>query len=142
MINHPNRSKSDRKSPVIEGLRRLALVQLGSRDHLDDREFAKRVAVLAIRTSVPIALRAAASVHKNPVHQKALRDAANRCEQEPTESNVLEARSVAQQAYSAAGAKNSASDKSLAEFAEGVVRILIEMKVPGVQWLQLTEVAA
>src|ERR1700750_875710 len=42
-----------------KGLRRLAVAQLGSRDAIDDREFAKRVAELAIRKSVPEALRAA-----------------------------------------------------------------------------------
>ncbi len=45
-------------------------------------------------------------------------------------------------AYAAADAKKSARDKSLADFAEGVVQILIEMKAPGCQWLELTELAA
>src|SRR5690242_1611498 len=49
-----------------KGLRRLAVVQLGSRDALDDVEFTKRVAALSIRTCVPQALRAAASIHKDP----------------------------------------------------------------------------
>lgn len=51
-----------------KGLRRLALIQLGSRDHLDDKEFVRRVADLAIRKQVPIALRAAASIHKDAAH--------------------------------------------------------------------------
>ena len=72
------------KAARAKGLRRLAVAQLGSRDHLDDREFAKRVAQLAIRTCVPQALRAAASIHKDPAHVMALRDAANKCEREPT----------------------------------------------------------
>src|ERR1700722_17522478 len=54
------------------GLRRLAVAQLGSRDHVDDNEFANRVAELAIRTSVPLALRAAASINKNPADAQAL----------------------------------------------------------------------
>lgn len=38
------------KEARAKGLRRLALAQLGSRDHLDDVEFAKRVATLAIKS--------------------------------------------------------------------------------------------
>jgi hypothetical protein len=41
----------------------------------------------------------------------------------------------------AAAAKNSARDKSLADYAEHVVQILIDMKAPGCQWLPLTEAA-
>src|SRR6266700_803381 len=43
-------------------LRRLAVIQLGSKGHLDTKEFATRCAGLATKTSVPIALRAAASI--------------------------------------------------------------------------------
>ncbi|EJN07912.1 hypothetical protein PMI42_07442, partial [Bradyrhizobium sp. YR681] len=85
-----------------KGLRRLALAQLGSRDVLDDREFAKRVAALAIRVSVPVALRAAASIHKDPAHQQALRDAANKCESDPTEKSAREARTISVAARKAA----------------------------------------
>ena len=42
-------------------------------------------------------------------------------------------------AYAAAAA--AARDKILSDFAEDVVQILIDMKVPGVQWLPLTEAA-
>jgi hypothetical protein len=46
-------------------------------------------------------------------------------------------------AYAAdAYAARSARDTSLADFAEGVVQILIEMKAPGCEWLYLTEEAA
>ena len=34
-----------------------------------------------------------------------------------------------------------AADQVLSDFAEGVVRILVDMQVPGVQWLALTEAA-
>jgi hypothetical protein len=40
-----------------------------------------------------------------------------------------------------ADAKNSARDKSLADYAEHVVQILIDLKAPGCQWLPLTEAA-
>ena len=160
------------------GLRRLAVAQLGSRDHMDDNEFRKRVAELVIRTSVPTVLRYAASIHKSPEHMQALRDAANRCEVEGSRQSALDARKVAQEARAAAAADAAAyaaadaaaayaaayvyadaaayayadaaasaaayadaaaRDKSLADFAEGVVQILIEMKAPGCQWLALTE---
>ena len=125
--------------------------QARPRDHLDDKEFAKRVVKLAIRTCVPQALRAAASIHKDPKHVQAMRDAANKCEREPTEKNSRFAQGAATAAYAAAyaaaaatgaDAKKTARDKSLADFAEGVVQILIEMKAPGCQWLALTEIAA
>ena len=155
-----------------KGLRRLAVIQLGSKGHLDAKEFATRCAVLATKTSVPIALRAAASIHKDPAHVQALRDAANRCEIEGSQKSAQDARAVAQSAradaaaYDASDAASDAAayayaaaasdaaayaadtyayaarDKSLADFAEGVVQILIEMKVPGVQWLALTELEA
>ncbi len=168
-----------------KGLRRLAVIQLGSKGHLNAKEFATRCAVLAIKTSVPIGLRAAASIHKDPKHVQALRDAANRCETEGSRQSVLDAREVARSArrdadaasaayaaaatgaaayaaaaYAAAAADAAdasaaaaayaadaaadasaaaARDKSLADFAEGVVQILIEMKVPAIRWLALTE---
>jgi hypothetical protein len=196
-----------------KGLRRLALIQLGSVGHLDDQEFAKRCATLAIKTSVTLALRAAASIHKDPKHAQAMRSAAKVCETEGTRASALEAKKTtayaataaaaaaadadaayaatyaadaatyaataaaadaatyaatyaadaatyaataaataaayaayaadaATTAYAAYAAADAARDKSLADFAEGVVQILIEMGVPGVQWLQLTELAA
>ena len=45
-------------------------------------------------------------------------------------------------AYAADAAYAAATrDKSLADFAERVVQILIDMRVPGVQWLALAPVA-
>jgi hypothetical protein len=142
-----------------KGLRRLAVVQLGSKGHLDAKEFVTRCAVLATKTCVPAALRAAASIHKSPDHVKALRDAANRCEIEGSRQSALDAREIAKAARDAASADAYAyayadaaaayayaayaygggGDKSLADFAEGVVQILIAMDVPGAQWLPLTE---
>jgi len=135
------------------GMRRLALIQLGSADAVDDKEFARRVAELAIKTCVPTALRAAASIQKDQAHVKALMGAAKRCEKNPTRQNATQAIAVAdaaaRAAYAAhaahaadaayaAAAKKSRNDV-LGDFAEGVVQILIEMKAPGAQWLYLTE---
>ena len=182
-----NDSRWSSKEARANGLRRLAVAQLGSHDALDDREFAKRVVVLAIRTSVPLALRAAASVHKDPKHQEALREAANECGRDPIEKNAREARKTAAAAAyaasapaadaaaaaaaayaasapaadaaayaaaaadaaayaayaaarAAAAAAAAARDKSLADFAEGVVQILVDLKAPGCVWLPLTEI--
>ena len=158
------------KAARAAGLRRLAVAQLGSRDVLDDREFGKRVAELAIRKSAPSALRAAASLQKNAEHKDSLLKAANRCEVEGTRDAARSARTVARAAYAAAAADadadadadayaaaaayaaadaaaaadadaKKARDKSLADFAEGVVQILIEMKAPGCEFLALTEAA-
>lgn len=152
-----------------KGLRRLGLAQLGSKDTLDEKEFVRRVVDLAIRVKVPAALRAAASVHKDPRHQAALNAAAKKCESEANRSSAIEARDIARQAQYAAAAADAADaadaaaaaataaataaaaatyaaavrassrDEKLAEFAEEVVQILIELKAPGCQWLSLTE---
>jgi hypothetical protein len=41
-----------------------------------------------------------------------------------------------------AAAVAAAQDKLLSDFAEGVVQVLIEMKAPGCQWLDLVPVDA
>ena len=153
-----------------KGLRRLAIAQLGSKGVLDDKEFVKRVAELAIRKCVPNALRAAASIQKNQEHREKLIAAAFKCEAEGSRSSALEAKKVANgihaaaadaadaaaaaaaayaadaAAYAADAAAYAADayaarDTSLAAFAEDVVQILIDMKAPGCEWLDLTEAA-
>jgi hypothetical protein len=182
-LNDANWSSNEARA---KGLRRLALIQLSSAGHLDDREFAHRLAELAIRKAVPAALRSAASIQKDPKHKEALLHHANACESEGTRSAALEAKAAAAAdaaaayaayaaaayaAYAAAAAayaayaaaayaadaaaaaaadaadaaadadaaaaRKTARDKSLAEFAEAVVQLLIEMKAPGAQWLDL-----
>jgi len=215
-----------------KGLRRLAVAQLGSAGHLDEKEFVKRIATHAISVSVPLALRSAASIHKNAEHRAALIEAAVRCEKEQTKQAALDARNTAADAadaaadayaayaadaadayaayaaaaaaadayaaaaaaadaaadayaayadayaaaaadayaaYAAAAAAADAADayaadaaaaadayaadaadaaaaaardKVLSDYAEAIVQILIEMKAPGCQWLDLCEVAA
>ena len=119
------------------GLRRLALAQLGSKGVLDDREFVRRVVDMTIRRAVPVGLRAAARA--NPAHAAALEACAVRCEQEGARESCEEARRVARAAadaaYAAAAAR--ARDRMLAEYAEWIVEILIDMQSPGVQWLHL-----
>lgn len=61
-----NDSKWSSSQARAKGMRRLAIAQLGTADALDDKEFTRRVVDLAIRKSVPEALRAAATLCKNP----------------------------------------------------------------------------
>ena len=105
-----------------KGLRRLALAQLGSADGLDDQVFRGRVVEMTIRRAVPVALREAA--RRNPAHADALEAAAVRCEREGT-------------CASADYAASAARDRVLADYAEWVVEILIDLKAPGCQWLYL-----
>ena len=145
------------------GLRRLALAQLGSDGVLDEKEFVRRVVEHAIKVSVPEALRAAAKLVKGE-HKYKLLKAADACEADPSRANAVSAKETAYAAYAAAyayadsaaaydaaaadaaadadAAKNAARDASLAAYAEAVVQILIDMKAPGCQWLWLTEESA
>lgn len=149
------------------GLRRLAVAQLGSKGVLDDKFFTQRVVEMTIRRVVPIALRAAARV--NPAHAKALESAAVRCEREGTPDASAAAASAYASTYASASAYSSAyaataataaadaapsasaataadasagRDAVLGRFAEWVVEILIDMKAPGCQWLDLVPVEA
>ncbi len=148
-----NDARWSSKIARAKGLRRLAVIQLGSKGNLDEKEFAKRCAELATKTCVPAALRAAASINKQPKHKQALLDAANRCEIEGSRQSAEDARQVARAAAAAAAAyadaaaaaaaaADAARDKILSDFAEGVVQILIDMDVPGCEWLPLTELVA
>jgi hypothetical protein len=145
-----------------QGLRRLALAQLGSKGVLDDREFVHRLAEMTIRTVVPVALRSAAKL--DPRHRAPLLAAAERCEREGTRESAQAARFAAEAAYADAYAAASAAayaaayaasdadayaaadaaaadartrDRVLADYAESVVQILIAMQAPGCQWLDL-----
>ena len=191
-----------------KGLARLALVQLGSADAVDDREFSRRVAEMMIRVFVPVALRAAA--RRNPKHAEAMEAAAVKCERDGTVASAREAQAAADAAADAAYAADAAAyaacaadaaadayayaaddaaaasaaaadaayaaacaaadaayaadaadaaayaadaaaayaaaaadaastrDRVLADFAERVVQILVEIGAPGAQWLNLS----
>src|ERR1700678_467866 len=103
-----NDAKWSSNTARAKGLRRLALVQLGSAGHLDDHKFAKRVAKLAIQKAVPAALRAAASIHKDAKHREALLEHASICEREGTRQSALDAKKAADAAYADAAAYTSA----------------------------------
>ena len=125
-----------------EGLRRLAIAQLGSAGVLDEAEFVRRVVDVTIRRVVPLALRAAAT--RIPKHAEALEAAAVRCETEGTREAAREGERVARAAYAAAADTAAADaaaartrDRVLGQFAELVVEILIDMKAPGCEYLDL-----
>lgn len=156
------------------GMRRLALAQLGSAGTVDEVDFVRRVVEMTIRRFIPIALRAAASVHPLVEHQTAMEKAAVQCEQAVTLKDceaaskaaswaAVRAAWAASKAASWAGwaaskagwaavavaavaaaskaASWAAQDSLLSDFAEGVVQVLIEMKAPGCQWLDLVPVS-
>ena len=104
-------------------LRRLAIAQLGSAGVLDERKFVKRVATLAIKTCVPDALIAAASVCKNEVKRNAMLAAAKKCKKNGDRKSALEARKAAadaddDDAYKAAYYAADAADYGDADDAD------------------------
>ena len=155
----------DSNKSRAEGLRRLAIAQIGTRGAIDEDEFTRRVKTLTIRTVVPIALRVAAKKIGGERAQ-ALYDIADKCEANPTRENARRAEKIALDvtvaAYNAAynavavaaagyaadyaadaavtraanyAARATGSEKVLRDFAEGIVQILIDMKAPGCAWL-------
>jgi hypothetical protein len=98
------------KAARAKGLRRLALAQLGSAGVVDDHEFAKRVAELAIRKCVPAALRSAASIQKDPAHKSAMLQAASRCEKEGSREAAIEGKNAAYAASAASAAAAAAAN--------------------------------
>jgi hypothetical protein len=82
-----------------KGLRRLGLIQLGSAGNLDEQEFSKRTTLLAVNTSVPDALRAAAKL--NPAKAEILIYHADQC---AAVTDFKDARAAAYAASHAAGA--------------------------------------
>jgi hypothetical protein len=116
-----NDSSWSSKYTRAAGMRRLAVAQLGSKDILDDKEFARRCVELAIRKYVPKALRSAAPVAENAAHKVALEAAALRCETEGTQDAAKADRAAsaaaADAAYFVAAAYFAADAADAAYFA-------------------------
>ena len=109
-----------------KGLRRLALAQLGS-EVIDDADFNRRVLDVVIRRFVPIALRAAASVHPDEKHKLALAQAAKSCETEGSRAAWAAAEAAWAAAWAAAEAARAAARAAraaaqAAEAAEAAAR--------------------
>lgn len=131
------------KNARAQGMRKLAVLQLGTDQCFDDKDFVKRLALFTIKTIVPIALRAAIAVHFDNGHKMALEIAAVTCELAVTLPDAIKASEAASWAASwaaseaASEASEAASDKILNIMSEGASQILIDMGVPGVQFLDL-----
>ena len=123
-------------------LRRLAVAQLGS-DTIDQTKFSRLLAEKATRRIVPIALRAAASVHPEAKHRDALEAAAIRCESEGTADAAAADAAAADAAAARWAADAAAADrKRIFEIAAQIgVEALQECGSPGCEWLDLCEVA-
>lgn len=106
-----------------KGMRKLALLQLGTRDLFDEKLFLEQVVEMTARKVVPRALRLAAEAF--PSHGEALEAAA---------ADAADAAKAAVAAYAA-----KAADIELEFFAEEVAQILIRMNVPAVAWLDLLD---
>lgn len=108
---------SNWSSPIAraDGLRRLAIAQLGS-DKIDNVLFVKELALATVRKIVPIALRAAAKVHQSDSHKAALEKCAVMCE---SSEDLVAARSAADAASAASAASYAAAaaDAAFAAFA-------------------------
>ena len=110
---------SDRARSV--GMRRLAVLQLGTAGTIDGREFGRRVAEMTIRVIVPMALRASIPMLKKR-DQKAMEAAAAKCETEGTDAAASAAvRAAVRAAYAAASAAASAAANAAAYAASAAV---------------------
>jgi hypothetical protein len=107
------------------GLRELALLQLGTAGVLDEKEFTKRVVLLVINK------------YLHPVLRKVnLNQEADACEQAKNLDTAY-GDAATYDAASVASYITNDNYKTLLSFAKDVAGILIDMKVPGVQWLGL-----
>ena len=126
-----------------DGLRRIALAQLGSAGALDEIEFAQRVAKLAQEVAAGAAyaayVTARSAAAAAAVNAAAAAAAASTPPPPPPPPPYAAAGAAIACAAAAPPLACAAADKVLGDFAEAVVQILIDMKAPGCQWLYLTE---
>jgi hypothetical protein len=114
-LNDKNWSSNQARA---KGLRRLAIAQLGSRGAINDLEFAKGVADIAIRKCVPAALRSAASIKKNATHKAKLIEVAAKCERDGAVFEAKDAANAANAANAAAYAAYAADAANAAYAAD------------------------
>jgi hypothetical protein len=110
-----NDSEWSSKAARAKGMRRLAVAQLGTKDVINDAEFAKKLAEKTIRLMVPRALRIVAPLI--PAHADKLEAAAVRCEADgncDAASDASCAASAARAARAARAASYAASDAARA----------------------------
>jgi hypothetical protein len=164
-----NDSNWSSKSARANGLRELALLQLGTAGVLDEVEFSKKIILLVINKYLPPVLRkvnlnqeadaceqaknldtayAATCAARNAARNAAYDAVCVTCAVYEAvhaaaawaagDAATYDAASVATAAAArAASYITNDNDKTLLSFAKDVAEILIDMKVPGVQWLGL-----
>ena len=71
-----------------KGMRKLAVLQLGTAGVLDEKEFLRRVVDMTIRKIVPRALLSAAGMKDNAAHKENLKSAAKKCAEEGTRESA------------------------------------------------------
>ena len=118
-----------------QGMRALAIAQLGS-DAIDQLAFAKMVTEGAIRVIVPMAMRRAAEMAKEP-HKATLLAVADHCENEGTPEAAQAARDAAY-AYACAAAAVY-RDSVLNACADIGLQALIALDSPGCKYLFLLD---
>ena len=114
-----------------KGLRQLAVAQLDSAGKLDEKDFVQRL--------VPLANTMAARASKNAAAAAARAARATAIYAAVAVATYAAASAVAAATYATAAAAEA--EKELIFFADEVVKILIDMKAPGCQWLPLCEVS-
>jgi len=102
------------------GLRRLIVAARGSLGVVDELEFSRRVARLAIQWGVPAALRGKMRRHERVLNAAACADTATHA-----------ANAVTYYAVAAAASGPGVRDDALAAFAERVIQILRDLHAPG-----------
>jgi len=131
-----------------KGMRKLAVAQLGS-DVIDQKEFSKRLAIKTCRRLLPHIFRIAAKKQKSPYKEELLKHAEG-CEKVST--LIKEAEEAAREAarktrsadasYAAAAAATFASatrDEILTLSADLALEVLVELKSPGCEFLNLCD---
>jgi hypothetical protein len=138
-----------------KGLRQLAVAQLDSAGKLDEKDFVQRLVPLANTmaarasknaaaatyspyTATALAARATASAASAAVAAAARAARATAIYAAVAAATYAAAYAAAAATYAAAAAE---AEKELIFFADEVVKILIDMKAPGCQWLPLCEVS-
>lgn len=133
-----NDSSWSSKKVRAEGMRRLAVLQLGTKDiSFDQYEFVKKLALMTVKTILPMILFSCGLVdHAEKCKAvTTLQEAEDAASDAASDAARCAARYTA--SYAASDAANAASDVILRTFATGVENILIEMNVPAVSFLSL-----
>jgi len=132
-LNDANWSSNEARAA---GMRKLAILQLGTSENFDEKEFARRVVLFTCNVIVADLFD---TFEWGKRHATALREAPDLSMVSEVARTARDAAAYAAYAANAAAAaaRKIAGDKVLEIFAEGVAQILISMGVAGVKWLGL-----